>query len=82
MREFEKVKNLRDELIHATAERTEKMNVNKPDWANTWEKTSRIDCPHEIVLKLIEYFENDKLAWLNRFPRHVESQGENTHSSQ
>lgn len=66
--EFEKVKNLRDELIHATAGRMENMNENKPEWINTWDKVSRIGCPHAIVLKLIEYFENEKPKWLERFP--------------
>ena len=81
-RAFEEMKNLRDELIHATAGRMERVNVNEPERVNTWDKTSRIGCPHEIVLKLIEYFENDKPAWLEQFPRHVESQDEDTHSPQ
>lgn len=81
-KDFEEMKNLRDELIHATAGRMERMNVNESERINTWDKTSRIGCPHETVLKLIEYFENDKPAWLERFPRHVESQDENTHSPQ
>ena len=66
---FQDMKKLRDKLIHATAKKLERVNVYKPEWVNTWDKMSRISCPHEIALKLIEYFEDDKPKWLERFPR-------------
>ena len=65
---FEELHHLRHELIHATAEKMERMNVHKPEWVNTWDKTSRTGCPHEIVLKLIRYFEDGELPWLEQFP--------------
>ena len=72
---FEELHHLRHELIHATAEKMEAMNVDKPEWVNTWDKTSRIGCPHEIVLKLIRYFEDDKPTWLEQFPITSNGQG-------
>ena len=78
---FQDVKKLRDKLIHATAKNMERVNVHKPEWVNSWEKTARIGCPHEIALKLIEYFEDDSPEWLKRFP-HAESWDENTDSPQ
>ena len=65
---LEELHHLRNELIHATAGKMEAMNVDKPEWVNTWDKTARSTCPHEIVLKLIRYFEDDKLPWLEQFP--------------
>ena len=67
-KEFEGLHHLRNELIHATAGKMEAMNVDKPEWVNTWDKTSRVGCPHEIVLKLIRYFEDGELPWLEQFP--------------
>ena len=72
---FEELHHLRHELIHATAEKMEAMNVDKPEWANTWDKTSGIGCPHETVLKLIRYFEDDKPTWLEQFPITSNGQG-------
>lgn len=66
------MKNLRDELIHATVGRIENINVNKPEGVNICDKVSRIGCPHEVVMKLIEYFENEKPKWLQCFLLHTE----------
>ena len=65
---FQDMKKLRDKLVHATAKKMERVNIHEPEWVNTWEKTTQIDCPHEIALKVIEYFEEEKPKWLERFP--------------
>ena len=68
-KDFENINGLRNELIHANATGMEAVTINRPSWANTWDKTSRIVCPHEMAIRLIEYFEDDKPKWLEKFPK-------------
>lgn len=66
--EFKTMNEIRNQLIHATAERMQSMNVGDTDRTNTWTRTLQTNYPHRIAIRLIKYFEDEEPEWLKQFP--------------